>query len=202
MGYGKAKFNERKLNITFYIDSMDMPVWINADIYRGPLNNVLTTPVDAQVFFDGTNSLPNAILSTGWTTRWGSNFTEGEYTTAQVNEMIDGIRKNNVKNPLTFPVRAGIASQSISTLTHLYDSLKDSNYVTFTIWSSDNDFVDAENLRKMIFHFGLDKVYVDVPEDLSAKLRLDVEPTDSGFNIKPNVALGLMLTLAVLIFFS
>lgn len=181
---------------------MDMPVWINADIYSGPLNNVLTTPVDAQVFFAGTRNLPNATLSTGWTTRWGSNFSEGEYTTYQVDQMIDGIKKNNIKNPLTFPVRAGIASQSISSLTHLYDSLKDSNHVTFTIWSSNDDSVNVENLRKMIFHFGLDKVYVDVPEDLSEKLRLDVDPNDAGLNVKPNVVMGLLLVLAIFVFFS
>ena len=178
-----------------------MPVWINADIYRGPLNNTLTMPVDADVFFQGTKSLPNATLSTGWTTRWGSNFTEGVYTTEQVTQMIDGIKKHDIKNPLTFPVRAGIASQSISTLSRLYDALKDSNDVTFTIWSSENDNVDVENLRKMIFHFGLDRVYVDVPEALSEKLRLDLDP-NSGFNLKPNVVMALLLTLAVMIFLS
>lgn len=41
---------------------MDYAVWINADIYPGPLNNVLTTPVDAQIFFNGTKNLPNATL--------------------------------------------------------------------------------------------------------------------------------------------
>jgi len=30
---------------------MDYPVWINADIYRGPLNNTSSTPVDATSFF-------------------------------------------------------------------------------------------------------------------------------------------------------
>ena len=180
---------------------MDMPVWINADIYRGPLNNTLTMPVDADIFFEGTKSLPNATLSTGWTTRWGSNFTEGVYTAEQVTQMIDGIKKHNIKNPLTFPVRAGIAGQSILTLNHLYDSLKSSNYVTFTIWSSENDYVDVENLRKMIFHFGLDRVYVDVPDNLSQKLRLDLNP-NNAFNLKSNVVMALLLTLAVMIFLS
>lgn len=181
---------------------MDLPVWINADIYRGPFENVVTLPVDADVFFEGTKSLPNATLSTGWTTRWGSNFTEGSYTNQQIDEMINGIKKNKVSNPLTFPVRAGIAAQSIPTLSRLYDSLKDSNVVTFTIWSSDGDSVDVENLRKMIFHFGLDKVYIDVPEVLSEKLRLDVEPSDSGFTLRPNVVMGIVMTLILLVFLS
>lgn len=61
-------------------DKMSYPVWLNADIYPGPLDNTETTPVDAEVFFNGTKSLPHSVLSTGWTTRWGSNFTDGIYT--------------------------------------------------------------------------------------------------------------------------
>lgn len=169
---------------------MNYPVWINADIYRGPLNNTLTTPVDAKIFFNGTKLLPNATLSTGWTTLWGPDFTNGSYTLEQVNEMIEGVKSNNVTNPITFPVRAGIAAQSITQLDHLYKSLNESNLITFTIWSSTNDSVDVKKLREMIFHFGVDKVYVDVNEDLSQKLRLDV---NSGFSLKPNLAAGLLL---------
>lgn len=182
-------------------DTMDYPVWINADIYRGPLNNVLTTPVDAQVFFEGIKNLPNATLSTGWTTRWGSNFTEGSYTGEQVDEMIDGLKTNNVKNSVTFPVRAGIAAQSITQLDRLYKSLNDSNPVTFTIWSSADDAVDVEKLREMIFHFGIDKIYVDVPDALSDKLRLDIDPNNSGFSLKPNLVMGLMMIFTLFILF-
>lgn len=174
--------------------TMNYPVWINADIYRGPLDNTETIPVDAQTFFDGTKTLPNATLSTGWTTLWGSNFTDGHYTDAQVNEMIDGIKENNIENPITFPIRAGIAAQSITQLDHLYKSLNSSNQITFTVWSSENDSVDVEKLREMIFHFGIDKVYIDVPEELSDQLRLD---DSAGFSLKPNLAIGLTLLLGV-----
>lgn len=176
-------------------DTMNYPVWINADIYRGPLNNILTTPVDAQIFFNGSKSLPNATLSTGWTTLWGANYTEGSYTMNQVNEMIEGIKSSGVKNPITFPVRAGIAAQSITQLEHLYNSLNETNLVTFTIWSSITDFVDVEKLRKMIFHFGVDKVYVDVDEELSKKLRLDV---NSGLSVRSNLVVASLLILVVI----
>src|SRR5690349_20177560 len=91
--------------------TMNYPVWINADIFPGPHENTQTIPVDADVFFEGIKTLTNATLSTGWTTIWGSNFTEGSYTDVQVNEMIDGIKRNKVSNHFTFPVRAGIAAQ-------------------------------------------------------------------------------------------
>lgn len=177
---------------------MDYPVWINADIYRGPLENVLTVPVDAQIFFEGTKNLPNVTLSTGWTTRWGPNFTEGHYTDEQVNEMIDGIKGSNIRNHITFPVRAGIAGLSIAQLDHLYNSLKDTNPVTFTIWSSATDAVDVEKLRKMIFHFGVDKIYIDVPDDLLSKLQLHVIP-NAAMSMKPNLIVGLALILTLIL---
>lgn len=176
---------------------MSYPVWINADIYAGPLNNTLTLPVDAKVFFNGSNSFPNATLSTGWTTRWGSNFTEGTYTTDQVNEMITGIRESGTKNPITFPVRAGIAAQSIDTLDILYKSLNNTNPITFTIWSSANDFVDIPKLRKMIFHFGLDKVYVDVPKEVSDQLHLNDNSSASTLN--STLLLGLIIIAGILL---
>lgn len=112
--------------------------------------------------------------------------------------MIDGIKGNNVQNHITFPVRAGIASQSITQLDHLYTSLKNSNLVTFTIWSSVGDFVDVEKLRQFIFHFGIDKVYIDVPEELSDQLRLD---SNSGLSIKPNMLAGFALICALAFLF-
>ena len=65
--------------------------------------------------------------------------------------------------------------------------------VTFTIWSSESDNVNVEKLRKMIFHFGLDKIYVDVPSKLSSQLRLDVDPGNGMNKIRSNVLLGILL---------
>jgi hypothetical protein len=168
------------------------------DIYSGPLNNTSTDPVDATIFLQESKQFTNATLSTGWTTRWGSDFTEGSYTSGQVTEMIKGIMDNQVSNPITFPVRAGIAAQSIENLSFLYQSLNSTNYVTFTIWSSASDSVDVEKLRKMIFHFGIDKVFIDVPDHLYTQLRLDDPPNGSGFMLKPFI-LGLVLALCAII---
>ena len=179
---------------------MSYPVWINADIYPGPLNNTLTLPVDAKVFFNGTNSFPNATLSTGWTTRWGSNFTEGMYTTEQMNQMITGVRESGTKNPITFPVRAGIAAHSIDTLDILYNSLNKTNPITFTIWSSVNDNVDIPKLRKMIFHFGLDKVYVDVPKEVSDQLHLNDKSSSSTLNSTLMLSLILIVGILLMLF--
>lgn len=71
---------------------MTYPVWINADIIPGPVDNTLTIPVDPGVFFNGCKSLSSAILSIGWTTRWGSEFNIGNYTDEQIDDMITAIK--------------------------------------------------------------------------------------------------------------
>lgn len=71
---------------------MTYPVWINADIVQGPLENTATIPVDPDQFLKGAKNFPESVLSIGWTTRWGSDFTVGNYTDSQINEMITTIK--------------------------------------------------------------------------------------------------------------
>ncbi|XP_055704689.1 protein FAM151B isoform X2 [Phlebotomus papatasi] len=162
--------------------SMDYPVWLNADIIRGPVNNTGTTPVDSNSFLRGCKRFPQAVLSIGWTTRWGNDFTEGIYTDDQIALMSDSIRNNGIpssSHPITFPVRAGIAAHSLPQLTTLMKAFNQTNTVSLTIWSSENDRVDVEKLRTLIFAVGIDKVYIDVPKDLLDQLDLG-NPTSSA----------------------
>uniref|UniRef100_A0A4Y0BTW8 Menorin-like domain-containing protein n=1 Tax=Anopheles funestus TaxID=62324 RepID=A0A4Y0BTW8_ANOFN len=157
-------------------DMTSFATWINADILPGPVDNTATIPVDSTRFFAAARRLGKATLSIGWTTRWGADFTDGLYTNPQVDAMIDAIRTNAIDkagNPITFPVRAGIVANSVKNMIRLYCDLKDTNDVTFTIWSSADDAVNVEKLREFIFTAGLDRTYVDVPEDLHRKLHLD-----------------------------
>lgn len=180
--------------------SQDWPnaVWLNADIVQGPVDNT-KDPVDPELFLGACSAYPTATLSIGWTTTWGSNYTHGEYTQAQVNKMKEVIKDNSVphKSPITFPVRAGIAAQSKFALENLMETINETNAVTLTIWSSEGDAVDVDKLRDLIFDVGLDKVYVDVPEDLKAQLRLDDEPNGGGLSVH-QVTLWLSSLLALL----
>lgn len=65
----------------------------------------------------------------------------------------------------------------------LYTALNDTNNITITIWSSNNDYVNVDMLRKLIFSFGLDKVYIDVPDELSDKLDLSNVPDKASITI-------------------
>lgn len=158
---------------------MKYPVWINADILSGPVHNVVTKPVDADRFLNGCTQLTRATISPGWTTLWGINYRNGNYTREQINEMIDAFNRNEMncnKHPITFPVRAGIAAQSEDTLIDLLQRINkhrnESNTVTLTIWSNPNDYVDVTRLRQLIVTIGYDRVYVDVPTDLMEQLQL------------------------------
>lgn len=142
---------------------------MNADILPGPVN-ATTTPVDATNFLTIAKHFPNATLSIGWTTNYGANFPTSSYTNEQIEQMLQTIQKNNVTQTITFPMRAGIVAEGLENVKLLLGNVSGS---TLTIWSSQGDKVNVTNLRGLIKNVGLDKVYVDVPEDLEKELRLD-----------------------------
>ncbi|XP_017060446.1 protein FAM151B isoform X2 [Drosophila ficusphila] len=163
------------------IPNMTYPIWINADILSGPVEQNKTVPVDADRFFAGCMRYKQAALSIGWTTNWGADFREGEYTQDQCEAMLETLTANNVLSTgqaITFPVRAGIAANSEEQLHRLVAAVNETNESTLTIWSSDGDYVDVAKLRKLIFGFGVERVYLDVPEELASQL--DLGNTGSG----------------------
>lgn len=164
--------DDRQLNPQF---QLNFPVWINADIIPGPVNNTYTDAVDPDRFLDICKGLPNSTLSIGWTTRWGANFTDGTYTTEQISNMLTAIKNNQINSTthsITFPVRAGIAANSIDNLQALMAAIDAKNKPTLTIWSSPDDAVNIDKLRKLIFAFGVEKVYIDVPDEVYRQLDL------------------------------
>ncbi|XP_012524870.2 protein FAM151B isoform X2 [Monomorium pharaonis] len=151
--------------------TLKRPVFLNADILPGPVN-ATTVPLNATEFLKGANeTMPDSILSIGWTTRYGKehNITKGRYNTEQLKKMVDIVAENRVSQPVTYPVRAGLAANDIDGVKALLKNTTSTN-ATLTIWSSEGDFVDAAQLSKLIREVGVDKVYVDVPNDLRSKL--------------------------------
>nr|XP_054368615.1 protein FAM151B isoform X3 [Mirounga angustirostris] len=97
------------------------PVWINADILPGPNGN--SRVVDAKPFIDMVTSFfPDVTFSLGWTTGWHPEKVNEGYSWTMVKEM-EYICKE-LKQPVTFPVRAALVRQSCSQLLWL---LKKSN---------------------------------------------------------------------------
>ncbi len=94
-----------------------MPLWLNADIISGPVD-ATSKPLDADRFLSlCQNYFPNAVLSVGWTTRFGPDLSnpqfiirEGAYSAENVVALRNALVNARVEQPVTFPVRAGIVA--------------------------------------------------------------------------------------------
>ncbi|GLV40037.1 uncharacterized protein CBL_10934 [Carabus blaptoides fortunei] len=162
------KSTEILKNIT---QSADYPIWLNADIVSGPVN-ASTKPVDANKFLKMCQEFPKNALSIGWTTAYNSSFANHShsYTDEQIEDMLKHIKDNGMTGrEITFPVRAGLAAESLPQMQKLIETVKKS---TLTIWSSAGDPVNVNDLNTLILKIGVDKVYIDVPEELEKKLNL------------------------------
>ncbi|XP_076766119.1 protein FAM151B [Xylocopa sonorina] len=175
-----------------------VPVFLNADILSGPVN-ATAKPVDAEAFLAQAKMYPEFILSVGWTTRYGvdANITEGRYTKDNVKDMIQALTKQQITQPITYPVRAGLAANDTDAIKALMkDSSSQMKNVTLTVWSSEGDKVDAERLSALIKDVGVDKVYVDVPQDLMKNLSLMTGASSANV---ASVTLATSLALAALL---
>lgn len=92
--------------------------------------------------------------------------------------MILSIKNNNITNAhcITFPVRAGIATNSIEQLHDLICRMNKSHKATLTIWSSPGDYVNIDKLEELIACIGCDSVYLDLPAELFKQLKITRAP--------------------------
>ncbi|KAI5633914.1 hypothetical protein NE865_13376 [Phthorimaea operculella] len=150
---------------------INFPVWLNADILPGPIK-ATTKPVDPQKFLSLGSKHPRAVLSLGWTTKYGDiNKTEGEYSRDQIGTMLRMITESKINQTVTFPVRAGLACNSQPVI---LDLLRETTYLnsSITVWSSEGDQVETDRLRALILTVGLERVYLDIPPELAGRTHL------------------------------
>ncbi|KAL6438345.1 hypothetical protein ACFW04_004480 [Cataglyphis niger] len=188
-----SAFESSKPILTKLRANLTFPVILNADILSGPVNATIT-PLNAKDFLKGANeTMPESILSVGWTTRYGKEFniTEGRYSLKQIQTMIEALKENQVTQPVTYPVRAGLVANDVDVIKTLLKNTTFTN-ATLTIWSSEGDSVDAEKLSKLIRDVGVDKVYVDVPEALKSKLQLSAASAMSAAMINLVASMALL----------
>ena len=69
---------------------------------------------------------------------------------------------------ITYPTRALFLANSQTEMTDLLDGSRDRN-ATLTIWGKD-EIEDADKLRGVIDAIGRDRIYLDVPDKLRARL--------------------------------
>ncbi|XP_075974437.1 protein FAM151B isoform X3 [Anticarsia gemmatalis] len=148
----------------------NFPIWLNADILPGPVDSQVK-PVDPAKFLELGSKHPRAVLSVGWTTNYGGNLTEGEYSGEQIGTMLRMINEHHINQTVTFPVRAGLAANSQPVILDLLRETSSLNS-SMTVWSSEGDHVEVDRLRALILTVGLERTYLDVPQELAAKLHL------------------------------
>ena len=148
--------------------STDKPLWLNADILKGPGSNSQSTPpVDPQEFITKcTSTYPTATLSLGWTTEWYEGITSRGYTQSMVEEMESICR--NTTLVITFPIRAIYVRRSWGPLEWLLDT---SSRYTLTIWSAVDDDVQVEDLVWLTEQIDKRRLYMDLPPELDDAFR-------------------------------
>jgi hypothetical protein len=93
----------------------------------------------------------------------------GKYTKEHINEalrFLDNAGIDASKRYVTFPVRAGIASQSVEELMDLLG--KAGGHASLTLWSPENDPVDIDAINHLILHVRNERVYIDLPFSLES----------------------------------
>ncbi|KAL6049956.1 DUF2181 domain containing protein [Balamuthia mandrillaris] len=110
--------------------SWPFPLWLNADVLKGPGSEQLSLLFDADVFIDqcqkfitaqklSTNDV-EVVLSLGWITTVKDKSTQECYSLAMIQEMVNLCKKKNVKQ-VSFPVCTIYIQQSWPYLEQLLD---------------------------------------------------------------------------------
>lgn len=123
------------------------------------------------------------------------------YTEQQVQRMINTLKEQQVTQPVTYPVRAGLAANDINVMKMLMENSTGSGIknATLTVWSSEGDKVNAEKLSQLIREIGVEKVYVDVPKELMDKLRLSAASSPRPATLVLAATLFLAVSLSTML---
>lgn len=118
--------------------------------------------------------MDKVVLSIGWTTN--RDTPNSVYTEAHTNAMADVIKNNKLdKIPdlaINLPIRAAFAVKSRKVLKELYENVKKTKPITYTVWSKNEDKVNATELQQFINSYGVENIYIDLPDELRKKLNL------------------------------
>ncbi|GAB6027015.1 hypothetical protein CHUAL_013746 [Chamberlinius hualienensis] len=144
-------------------DKINFPLIINADILPGPVNPT-AKPVTAFLFLSLCKKyFPSSIISPGWTTSMTGNDSTSHletYSWSHVYDMMKELKKANITQSVTFPVRATFIPKSFETLTWLIDVVPRSS---LTVWMGLYDTVNVKDLIEFRQRLPLNILYFDLP---------------------------------------
>ncbi|XP_006879878.1 PREDICTED: protein FAM151A [Elephantulus edwardii] len=140
------------------------PVWINADILKGP-NVPLTLELNATRFLSLINEkYPEVTVSPGWTTYYG--LFKLPYTRAMLEEMQGLV--GALRQRVTFPVRAVFVRPAWPHFSWLLDQ---SERYSLTLWQGANDPIPVEDLLYIRDNTAPHRVYYDIFEPLLSQFK-------------------------------
>ncbi|KAB0339230.1 hypothetical protein FD754_024042 [Muntiacus muntjak] len=142
------------------------PVWINADIQKGP-NVGISIEINATQFLALVQEkYPEATLSPGWTTFYLPLFPNVTYTRAMVEKMQELV--GALPQKVTFPVLAVMARAAWP---HFSWLLAQSDRYTLTMWQSASDPVSVDDLLYIRDNTATHQVYYDIFEPFLSQFK-------------------------------
>ena len=157
------------------------PVWLNGDILPGP--NTLDHPIDWQRFLRLCQEhFPESTISLGWKTGYSTIRARNAYTWAMVKSMHDVVDKWQIKQPVTFAVRASFMKHSLPQLQWLMEMFG----ATLTVFSPEEDEVPVSDLMYLRQKLHKDQVYFDLPDSLKTQFdTVKDQPEAEGKKVDP-----------------
>ncbi|EPY84564.1 hypothetical protein CB1_000466010 [Camelus ferus] len=151
------------------------PVWINADIQRGP-NVPIPIEINATRFLAlAQEKYPEATLSTGWTTLYLPMFPNSTYTRAMVEKMQELV--GALPQKVTFPLYALMARSAWPYFSWL---LGQSERYSLTLWQATSDSVSVDDLLYIRDNTAPHQVYYDIFEPVLSQFRQLASREGSG----------------------
>ncbi|KAM6217046.1 protein FAM151A [Rhynchocyon petersi] len=142
------------------------PVWINADILKGP-NVPISIEVNATSFLAIVQEkYPEATLSPGWTTFYLPPILNRTYTRAMVEEMHSLV--GELPQKVTFPVRAFMTRSAWPHFSWLLDQ---SDRYTLTLWQGDKDPMLVDDLLYIRDNTAPHQIYYDLFEPILSQFK-------------------------------
>ncbi|XP_075389379.1 protein FAM151A [Tenrec ecaudatus] len=142
------------------------PVWINADILRGP-NVPISIEVNATSFLALVQEkYPENTLSVGWTTLYLPQLSGRTYTRAMVERMQELV--GALPQKVTFPVRAVMAKDAWP---HFSWLLGQSERYSLTLWQGALDPVAVDDLLYIRDNSAMHQIYYDLFEPVLSQFK-------------------------------
>ncbi|XP_021055564.1 protein FAM151A [Mus pahari] len=142
------------------------PVWINADILRGP-NVPISIEINATQFLALVQEkYPKATISPGFTTLYVPQLPNSTYTQAMVETMQELV--GALPQKVTFPVRAVMTRAAWP---HFSWLLSQSERYSLTLWQGSSDPVSVEDLLFIRDNSATHQIYYDLFEPVLSQFK-------------------------------